>query len=281
VETGGAEPDFGRSHDNVNWACGRCHTGPRPQFAAGMSTWNSVEYADAMRGTCYSRLRCIDCHDPHRPIGPRWSLTADQDDALCVRCHDKLGPAAARLQHTHHPAGSEGARCMNCHMPRINEGIEDVVRTHTIYSPTRADMLEANHPNACNLCHTDRPIDWTLRYLKEWYGAGCDERRIAAAYPNRAGPVGEGWLKSDNASVRLVTVEAMTRARDFRALPRLLDALDDPYLVNRQFAYKGLQEMLGVRLGDFGYRIYMAEEERRRPLADLRAKFAAGGGRKR
>jgi predicted CXXCH cytochrome family protein len=279
VETGGADLDFGRSHANVNWACGRCHTGGRPQFAAGMSTWNSVEYADAMRGSCYSRLRCIDCHEPHRPIGPRWSLTADQDDALCVRCHDKLGPAAARLRHTHHPAGSAGARCMNCHMPRINEGIEDVVRTHTIYSPTRADMLEANHPNACNLCHTDRPIDWTLRYLKEWYGAGCDERRVAAAYPDRAGPVGAGWLKSDNASVRLVAVEAMTRARDFRALPRLLDALDDPYLVNRQFAYKGLQEMLGVRLGGFGYRIHLTEEERRRPLADLRAKFAGGSRR--
>jgi predicted CXXCH cytochrome family protein len=281
VETGGTGLDFGRSHANVNWACGRCHVGSRPQFAAGMSTWNSVEYSDAMRGSCYSRLRCIDCHDPHRPIGPRWSLSADRDDALCLRCHEKFQPAPARLQHTHHPAGSEGARCMNCHMPRINEGIEDVVRTHTIYSPTRADMLEANHPNACNLCHTDRPIDWTLAHLKQWYGARCDEGRIAANYPNRGGPVGLGWLKSNNASVRLVAVEAMTRARDFRSLPHLIDALDDSHLVNRQFAYKGLQEMLGVRLGDFGYRIYQTEAERRRPLADLRAKFGIADGARR
>jgi predicted CXXCH cytochrome family protein len=273
VEGGVAELDFGRSHANVNWACGRCHIGPRPQFAAGMSTWNSVEYSDAMRGSCYSKLRCVDCHDPHRATGPRWALSADQDDALCLRCHEKFRPDQARLRHTHHPAGSEGARCMNCHMPRINEGIEDVVRTHMIYSPTRADMIEANHPNACNLCHTDRPIDWTLRTLKEWYGAGYDEARIAAAYPQRGKPVGEGWLKSDNASVRLVAVEAMARARDFRQLPRLIDALDDPYLVNRQFAFKGLQEMLGVRLTDFGYHISMTEQERRKPLADLRAKF--------
>jgi predicted CXXCH cytochrome family protein len=281
VEAGAAGLDFGRSHANVNWACGRCHTGGRPQFAAGMSTWNSVEYADAMRGSCYSQLRCIDCHDPHRPIGPRWSLSADQDDALCLRCHDKLRPGAARLRHTHHPAGSEGARCMNCHMPRINEGVEDVVRTHMIYSPTRADMIEANHPNACNLCHTDQPIDWTLRHLKQWYGATYDERRIAAHYKDRGGPVGAGWLKSDHASVRLVTVEAMTRARDFRSLPQLIDALDDPYLVNRQFASKGLQEMLGMRLADFGYRFYMTEPERRGPLADLRAKVGPVAGPKR
>ena len=26
---------------------------------------------------------------------------------------------------------------MNCHMPRINEGLQDVVRTHMIYSPNR------------------------------------------------------------------------------------------------------------------------------------------------
>jgi predicted CXXCH cytochrome family protein len=274
VETAGATWDMGRSHDNVNWACGRCHVGPRPHFAAGMSTWNSVEYSDAMRGSCYSKLRCIDCHNPHRPIGARWSLSGERDDALCLRCHQKLEPAAER-QHTHHAAGSEGARCMNCHMPRINEGIEDVVRTHMIYSPTRADMIEANHPNACNLCHTNRPIGWTLDYLGKWYGKRYISERIKAAYPHRDAPVGHGWLESKNPSVRLVAVEAMTRGRDFRSLPRLLDALDDPYLVNRQFATKGLQEMLGVRLSDFGYRLYMTADERRAPLARIRAALTA------
>src|SRR5438132_2996121 len=140
-----------------------------------------------MRGSCYSKLRCVDCHNPHRAIGRRWSLASDQDDALCLKCHDRLEPAAQRLAHTHHIAGSPGARCMNCHMPRINEGLQDVVRTHMIYSPTRADMIEANHSNACNLCHLQQPIDWTLRYLKEWYGTKCDEAKIAANYPHRAG----------------------------------------------------------------------------------------------
>jgi predicted CXXCH cytochrome family protein len=264
--------NFGRSHDNVNWACGRCHTGNRPQFAAGMSTWNSVEYADAMRGSCYSQLRCIDCHNPHRALGPRWSPTADQDDAVCLKCHGKFEPAAQRLAHTHHPAGSEGARCLSCHMPRINEGIQDVVRTHMIYSPTRADMIQANQPNACNLCHTDRPIDWTLRTLKEWYGTTYDAGEITANYPDRGKPVALGWLKSKNASVRLVAADALSRARDVKALPQLLDALDDPYLVNRQFACKGLEEMLDVRAADSGYHFWMTKGERRRPLADLRAK---------
>jgi predicted CXXCH cytochrome family protein len=264
--------DYGRSHDNLNWACGRCHTGGRPAFAAGMSTWNSVEYSDAARGSCYSKLRCIDCHNPHRALGPKWTASADRDDAVCLECHKQYEPAGPRLAHTHHPAGSDGARCLNCHMPRINEGLQDVVRTHMIYSPTRADMIEANHPNACNLCHTDRPIDWTLRYLKEWYNKTYDEGKLAAHYPERARPAALGWLHSDNESVRLVAADALTRARDFRALPEILGALDDPYLLNRQFAGKGLQGMLGLRLADFGYRFYMSREERRRPLDELRAK---------
>jgi predicted CXXCH cytochrome family protein len=275
VETGGARPEFGRTHENVNWACGRCHTGKRPQFAAGMSTWNSVEYADAMRGSCYWQLRCIDCHNPHRAIGPRWSASAEQDDAVCFKCHKQFAPAAARQAHTHHRAGSEGSRCLNCHMPRINEGLQDVVRTHMIYSPTRADMIEANHPNACNLCHTDRPIDWTLDYLKQWYHAGYDPAKIAATYPDRTAPAAVGWVHSPDPAVRLVAVEALTRGRDFQALPQILEALDDPYLLNRQFAFKGLRAMLGTQLPESGYRFYMTPEERRQPLATLRGKLTS------
>lgn len=268
-------PNTGRTHDNLNWACGRCHVGARPQYAGGMATWNSVEYSDAMRGGCYSKLTCVHCHNPHETIGPKWSRTADQDDALCLKCHKQFKPEAQRVAHTHHPMGSEGSRCMNCHMPRINEGVEDVVRTHTIFSPTRADMIEANHPNACNLCHTDKPIDWTLRTLKNWYKADYNDTLIGVHYPQRAEPVGRGWLKSDNSAVRLVATEAMARRRDFASLPLLLDALDDTHLINRQFAYKGLQEMLHTRLSDFGYRFYLTKEERREPLAKIRKQFAA------
>jgi predicted CXXCH cytochrome family protein len=281
VEGGSKLPDQGRSHDNVNWACGRCHTGGRPAFAAGMSTWNSVEYSDAMRGSCYSELRCVDCHNPHRALGPKWTRTPDQDDAQCLKCHKQFRPAEQRLAHTHHPAGSEGARCLNCHMPRINEGLQDVVRTHMIYSPTRADMIEANHPNACNLCHTDQPIDWTLRHLKDWYGKGYDSNKIAAHYPERARPVALGWLRSDNEAVRLVAADALTRSGGKKVLPELLEALDDPYLLNRQFTARGLQDRLGLRLADFGYRFYMTRAERRGPLAELRKRCLGATGEKK
>jgi hypothetical protein len=131
-------------------------------------------------------------------------------------------------------------------------------------------MLQENHPNACNLCHTDKPIDWTLGFLKQWYGRGYDENAIAGHYPERRGPVAQGWLKSDNAAVRLVAADAVARARDMHAVPRLLDALDDPYLVNRQFAAIAVERLLNLRLDDFGYHFYQGREERQKHLADLR-----------
>jgi len=269
-------PGGGRTRENLNWACGRCHIGDRPTFAAGMSTWNSVEYSDAMRGSCYSQLRCIDCHNPHQATGRQWAQPPERDDAVCLKCHAKYAEAVPRKAHTHHPAGSAGDRCLNCHMPRINEGLQDVVRTHMIYSPTQADMLEANHPNACNLCHTEQPIDWTLGQLKNWYGKTYPERKIAAHYPDRAAPVALGWLASDNESVRLVAADALARGRDPAAIPHLLDALDDPFLLNRQFAVKNLQDAFDIRPADFDYRFYMTGNERRRSLAALRERFAAG-----
>lgn len=267
------EYDRGRTHDNINWVCGRCHAGDRPQFANGSSTWNSTEYTDAMRGGCYSQLTCTRCHNPHESIGHEWSHTPAEDDAVCLSCHQKFEPEPARKAHTHHALDQEGSRCMNCHMPRINEGLQEVVRTHTIFSPTNRATIESNHVNACNQCHVDQPIDWTLSHLKTWYGRTYSERAIAANYPMRNRPAAIGWLKGTNEAVRLVAADSLTRADARWALPDLIRALDDPYLLNRQFARIGLERMLGLTLGDFGYQFYQTRAERAAPLRKLRAEI--------
>ncbi|MCA9078760.1 MAG: hypothetical protein KDA93_27295 [Planctomycetaceae bacterium] len=270
IQAPGGEMELGRTHDNVNWACGRCHVGPRPKFAAGISTWNSTEYADALDGSCYSELTCIECHNPHETIGPKWTRTPAEDDASCLKCHQEFEPEAARVAHTHHPVDTEGSRCMNCHMPRLNEGLQDIVRTHTIFSPTNHEMIEANEPNACNMCHVEQPIDWTLDHLKEWYDVTYDESQLVENYPDRDLPTALGWLKSDRRYVRQIAADALTRQEATWALSELFNALDDPYLLNRQFARIGLESMLDVELVKFGYRFYMTEDERHAPLEQIR-----------
>ena len=255
--------ETGRKQANLNAICARCHTGTRPTYAAGMATWNSTEHSDAMRGSCYSKLACVDCHDPHKATGRVWPKTPEEDDASCVRCHQQFTNSATRQLHTHHAQGSAGDRCMNCHMPHINEGIEEVVRTHTIFSPTQPDMIASGQPNACNLCHLDKPIDWTLGYLKSWYGKSYAEGEIAKSYPNRDEAVGMMWLKHSQPATRLVAAAAFAREKARWGLPELLKLLDDPYLVNRQFAQTSMEKLIDRRLDEaVGYWFYMGKEER-------------------
>jgi hypothetical protein len=155
-------------------------------------------------------------------------------------------------------------------MPRINEGLQSVVRTHTIFSPTNAAMLEANHPNACNQCHVEQTIDWTLKSLQEWYGKSYSESKIATAYPRRDQPVAAGWLASSHEAVRLVAADSILRRKSTALLPAVLNLLDDPFLINRQFTQRGLEEMLNLRLADFGYRFYDAPPRRQSALPKLR-----------
>ncbi len=272
--------DLGRTHDNVNWACGRCHSGDRPQFAGGMSTWNSTEYSDAMRGSCYSQLKCSDCHNPHQATGHKWSSTPEEDDARCIQCHQQYASEESQAAHSHHQPGSEGSRCMNCHMPRINEGLQDVVRTHSIFSPTNTDMIHANHPNACNQCHTDKSIDWTIDYLEKWFDSKFDDMQLQNQYANRTQSAALGWLQSDNEAVRKVAVDALFRTKsqwdqDTTIQDTLINALDDPYLINRQFARRGFEGMLGVQLQDHGYCFYMTPGERKKLMAELRKALRA------
>ena len=70
--------------------------------------------------------------------------------------------------------------------------------------------------------------------------------------------------------MRLVGLDALARSQAGWALPRMLDALDDPFLVNRQFATRTIESWLKLSLSDFGYRFYMTAEQRRPVIQRLR-----------
>ena len=268
---------FGRTYRTINSICARCHTGKRPEFGAGMSTWNSVEFTDAFRGACFQEATCVHCHEPHKPIGKTWARTPAQDDAMCIQCHKRFVDDRLLVAHTHHKVGSSGSRCMDCHMPRLNEGLQDIVRTHLIYNPTNADMIESNEPNACNLCHTDKPIDWTVKYLGEWYGAEFNEKSIDFSYKPREQPVAVGWLKHHREAVRLVGADCLVRSGAKWALEDLVGALDDDFMLNRQFARRGIEKLVGRSMDSTGYRFYMTRPERKGSLKRIRGEWLKAG----
>ena len=287
-EAGSPKELTDRTARNVNFICARCHSGTRPTYANGTHTWNSTEFADSSAGHCYHPgraeargmefLTCVSCHDPHVPTGPKWTRTPDEDDRSCIRCHQQFNTPAAQAAHSHHEAGTEGARCMNCHMPKINEGLEEIVRTHRIQSPVDKELVEANQPNACNICHVDESIDWTLRHVRDWYPGRhrFDDAKITRNYPDRAAPVAPGWLASEHSGTRLIGASMLARRQPRRHLDALLDLLTvDGHLINRQFIQRELDRSLGVNLKSQGYQFYQPLAERRAAIARIRSRLQA------
>lgn len=273
----------GRSAVNVNFICARCHSGTRPVYANGTHTWNSTEFTEASHGHCYHPgkaaekgmqiLTCVSCHDPHQQTGAKWSRTPAQDDRSCIRCHQQFKSPEQQTAHTHHPVGTEGSRCMNCHMPKYNEGLQDMVRTHRIQSPVAKELVEQNQVNACNLCHLDKSINWTVKHLEEWYPGQhqFDETIMDKFYADRDAPIAPGWITNRHAATRLAAADAAARRMPRQYLDLLLKLLIvDNHTINRQFIQRRLRESLGIDLKAQGYQFYQGQPERRKTINGLR-----------
>lgn len=120
-------------------------------------------------------VTCTNCHDPHS-----LKLKAN-DNALCTQCHSPQGNADfSSLKpalyddpaHHHHETGSEGARCVACHMPATTYMRVDPRRDHSFRVP-RPDLSVAfGVPNACIGCHEGRTSEWAAETVRQWFAEG-------------------------------------------------------------------------------------------------------------
>ena len=141
-------------------------------FADGTAHKNRMQGNDFVGSLMYARgVTCFSCHDVHgsKHEGVLWKPAK----VLCLDCHgpnSPNGPHAATIeQHTHHQAGSPGNECVECHMPRIAQTIGDInVRSHTFHFVSPAKTQSLKIPNACNVCHADKPVSWAVDVLKTW-----------------------------------------------------------------------------------------------------------------
>ncbi len=118
-------------------------------------------YGSFLQSRMYAAgVSCGDCHEPHS-----LALRAE-GNALCVRCHasDRFD---TRRHHQHTP-GSEGARCVECHMPSRTYMQVDVRRDHGFRVPRPDLSVKWDVPNACNSCHAQRSARWAATALERW-----------------------------------------------------------------------------------------------------------------
>ena len=213
----------------------------------GMVRVSGREYTALRESACARRgeLSCVSCHTMHRS-DPDDQLKAGMDgDAACSPCHDAVRDAGTA--HTHHAAESEGSRCQNCHMPYSTFGLLKSIRSHLIDRPSVARAVATGRPDACSLCHVDRPLAWTADWLGRWYGAPAvdlpaEDREVAAVLQ---------WLVRGDAGQRALAAAALAWPAARRAAgtwwmpPYLADALLDPYAAVRYRAVRALVTLDG------------------------------------
>src|SRR5262249_54325455 len=148
-----------------------------------------------------------------------------EGDTACIACHAETAP------HAHHAAGSPGASCLACHMPRTSYALLGAIRSHTIDSPSARSTAHTGEPNACNLCHADRSLAWTANKLTEWYGAAP----VALSEDAASVPYGELAALRGDAATRVLMADALGEGdataaggRVYREAP-LAELLVDPY----------------------------------------------------
>jgi hypothetical protein len=132
-------------------------------------------------------------------------------------------------------------------MPRIVQGVSAFVRTHRISSPADPAMLGDRGVNACNLCHLDRSVAWTVDHLTTDWGV----KNLTAPTDDR--PASTAWLASPIGTIRITAAAALARTQGKAAVPALLAILDDPIAYYRMWTLFAVERALGRRLSRTEY----------------------------
>jgi len=141
-------------------------------------------------------------------------------------------------------------------------------------------MLKNGGPNACNLCHPDRSIAWTLEELKnEWGRKIATDPSWESVYdPELGRPVGQVWLTHKFSTVRLVGADAISRSpEENAAILELLAALKDEFAVNRLFGLFAVERVIGRQLTNEEYSPLESPTIRGAQVETLKKKFAPAG----
>ncbi len=117
-------------------------------------------------------VTCSNCHEPHSN-----NLLAE-GNAVCTQCHTGAGrsdfPSLRKAEydtpaHHHHPAGSEAALCVTCHMPERSYMLIDPRRDHFFRKPDPLQSQAAGAPDVCTTCHTDKTQAWAAENITKWF----------------------------------------------------------------------------------------------------------------
>lgn len=141
-------------------------------YPDGRDLGENYTYTGWMMNPCShnSDLHCVTCH-----TSSGRNRFADNPNDACAKCHKEN--AENVVAHSGHKAGSEGAICVNCHMPKTEFG--RMVRSdHSFRPPMPEATIKYDSPNACNLCHKDKSPEWADKIVKQRKNSNYQEETL-------------------------------------------------------------------------------------------------------
>jgi tetratricopeptide (TPR) repeat protein len=188
-------------------------------YPDGRDLGENYTFTSWLMSPCLASGR-LDCNKCHTPSG-RMRQKGEHVNEACLPCHaDKVAAAA---EHSHHPAGSPGSRCFDCHMPKTT--FARMARSdHSMRPPAPAASLAYGSPNACNQCHADRDARWADAQVRRWYASDYQRPVLEQAALIEAARKHD-WRRLPAMLARLSSPEA--GAVEKTSLLRLLEACDD------------------------------------------------------
>ena len=242
------------SSDDSMMSCASCHARDSNQFesnnlvsshqqinenadrywANGANKFSGNEYQSLIRSVCYvqskagghgiegEKISCASCHSQHETTAE--SVVSEKTyNQNCVRCHTQFSDDAAIAEHTKHQPNTEAGNCASCHQPEIVYSRTRFVRTHEISVPNPVLTVEKQIPNACNLCHTDKSVNWAIASsAKLW----SERFRDVKTSPDKQFNQPEGWrnLLSNDPLTRVLATDSLRKNSDLiRSAPFFIE----------------------------------------------------------
>jgi len=109
----------------------------------------------------HKNVKCTNCHNPHS------MELVYEGNLLCLQCHEVSYNSAS---HHFHEENTQAALCVECHMTGNTYMGNDFRRDHSFRVPRPDQSLVYGTPNACNSCHNDENVQWSVDWINEWYG---------------------------------------------------------------------------------------------------------------
>ena len=205
------------------------------------------EYNGLLESPCHQRgtMSCLSCHSMHKSDPNDQLSRGMRTNQACLQCHQNM--AKDITSHTRHANNSAGSNCYNCHMPHTSYGLLKAIRGHTIESPDVETTIKTGRPNACNLCHLDKTLDWTAEHLAK--RTGKPKAEVPPIHKTTAASA--VWLLKGDAGQRALAAwhmgwePALLASGSGWQSPLLTDTLNDPYSAVRYIAHKALLKQPG------------------------------------